>query len=321
MIAVEQRLGKTVSVVGRAHLVPELLESLAMGLRDLRVHGVEKRQGSQQVLTRSALPAGVITDGSTGATGRFVERQRVQPSEQVTHDGDLAALGHGLALDEPGDEDRAPLEVGHRVLDCETFRGVVVPLQESQDRGVTLGTGPRTGGVERTRDPRVAVVAVDAEDVGGVHAELRRRSRVDAVPAPQMREQAVGGGFVVHARTESLEVGQGFGVALPGLPGVAPDDLLEAGVLGHGNKPPLNTFVPQRRGVGEWLVVSTTERANSPSPMEPRLGRMLHSSATGRRRAGTFAEQPGIRQVLHPVPVEGEPGSRISDLRVRRCRR
>ena len=62
MIAVEQRLGKTVTVVGRAHLVPELLESLAIGRRDLRVHGVEKRQGGQQVLTRSALTAGVLTD-------------------------------------------------------------------------------------------------------------------------------------------------------------------------------------------------------------------------------------------------------------------
>src|SRR3984957_2496877 len=51
-VSVEQAFGKAVTVVGRAHLVAELLESLAVGGRDLGVDGVEKRQGRQQVLTR-----------------------------------------------------------------------------------------------------------------------------------------------------------------------------------------------------------------------------------------------------------------------------
>src|SRR5713226_1527514 len=38
----------------------------------------------------------------------------------------------------------------------------------------------------------------------------------------------------------------------------------------------------------------------SPSPMEPRLGRMFHSSATGRRREQTLPEALGLRQALHP---------------------
>jgi hypothetical protein len=38
----------------------------------------------------------------------------------------------------------------------------------------------------------------------------------------------------------------------------------------------------------------------SPSPMEPRLGRMSHSSATGRRREQTLSEAPALRQALHP---------------------
>src|ERR1700733_15270928 len=60
-ISVEQALRKAVPVVGRAHLVAELLESLAPAGRDLRVDGVEKRQGGQQVLTRRALTGRVLT--------------------------------------------------------------------------------------------------------------------------------------------------------------------------------------------------------------------------------------------------------------------
>ena len=37
----------------------------------------------------------------------------------------------------------------------------------------------------------------------------------------------------------------------------------------------------------------------SPSPMEPGLGRMFHSSATGRRREQTLPEALGLRQALH----------------------
>jgi hypothetical protein len=66
-ISVEQASRKAVAVVGRAHLVAELFESLALGGRDQRVDGVEKRQGGQQVLTRRALTARVLTTRSTGA--------------------------------------------------------------------------------------------------------------------------------------------------------------------------------------------------------------------------------------------------------------
>ena len=38
----------------------------------------------------------------------------------------------------------------------------------------------------------------------------------------------------------------------------------------------------------------------SPSPMEPLLGRLFHSSATGRRREQTLPEPLGLRQALHP---------------------
>src|SRR5580693_1686602 len=44
-VPVEQAFRKAVTVVGRADLVAELLESLALGGRDLRVDGIEERQG------------------------------------------------------------------------------------------------------------------------------------------------------------------------------------------------------------------------------------------------------------------------------------
>jgi hypothetical protein len=49
-ISMEQAFRKAVTVVGRAHLIAEPLGSLTLGGRDLRVDGIEKRQGSQQVL-------------------------------------------------------------------------------------------------------------------------------------------------------------------------------------------------------------------------------------------------------------------------------
>src|ERR1700691_1692179 len=64
-ISVEQALRKAVTVVGRAHLVAKLLESLAPSGRDLRVDGIEKRQGGQQVLTRRALTGRVLTTRPT----------------------------------------------------------------------------------------------------------------------------------------------------------------------------------------------------------------------------------------------------------------
>src|SRR5579859_6172358 len=38
----------------------------------------------------------------------------------------------------------------------------------------------------------------------------------------------------------------------------------------------------------------------SPSPMELRLGRMCHSSATGRRREQSLPQTTGLRQALRP---------------------
>jgi hypothetical protein len=76
-VSVEQALRKAVTVVGRAHLVAELLETLAVGGRNLRVNGVEKRQGRQQVLTWRALTARVLTARSTRSAGGIVVRQRV----------------------------------------------------------------------------------------------------------------------------------------------------------------------------------------------------------------------------------------------------
>jgi hypothetical protein len=59
-----------------------------------------------------------------------------------------------------------------------------------------------------------------------------------------MSEQLLSKGLVVHSRTETLEIRQRLGVALPGLPGVAPDNLLEAGVPGHGQALPLTPSSP-----------------------------------------------------------------------------
>jgi len=135
-----------VTVVGRAHLVAELLESLALGGRDLRVDGVEKRQGGQQVLTRRALTARVLTTRPARAADGIVVRQRVQPTEQLTHHGELrGTVGEPGAFDEPRQEDRAAIEVRYRIVDRQALRGIVLPLQESQDRGVAFGTGTRPG--------------------------------------------------------------------------------------------------------------------------------------------------------------------------------
>jgi hypothetical protein len=59
-----------------------------------------------------------------------------------------------------------------------------------------------------------------------------------------MHQEPVGVGLVLYSRTETFEIREGLGVALPRLGGVAPDNPLEAGVFGHG-KPPRRTLVPQ----------------------------------------------------------------------------
>jgi hypothetical protein len=84
-----------------------------------------------------------------------------------------------------------------------------------------------------------------------VDTELGRSHRVNAVVIPEMSEQPPGNGLMVHSRTKAVEIRQRLGVPLTSLFSVAPDNLLEAGVLGH-DKPP--------------------------------LGRMFRSSATSRRR-------------------------------------
>ena len=185
----EQAFRKAVTVVGRAHLVAELLETLAVRGRDLRVNGVEKRQGRQQVLTRRALTARVLTTRSARAADGIVVRQRVQPSEQRTHHGELrGTVGELDAFNEPRDEDRTAIEVRYRIVDRQALRGILLPLQEPEDCGVTLNTGTRPAGGERAGDPRAAVIAVDAEHVGLVHTELRRRDRINAVAIPKMSE-------------------------------------------------------------------------------------------------------------------------------------
>src|ERR1700731_2771915 len=103
----------------------------------------------------------------------------------------------------------------------------------------------------------------------------------------------------MQSSTETLEIRQRFGVVLPSLFGVAPDNLLEAGVLGHGQASPRHPRPPATRC---WKMACDIDdrEGESPSPMEPRLGRMFHSSATGRRRERIFPESFGPRQGLHP---------------------
>src|SRR5579875_2067668 len=99
-----------------------------------------------------------------------------------------------------------------------------------------------------------------------------------------MLDKLLGVGFMVHPRTETLQIDQRLRVALPSVLGVLAHHLLETAVLRH-TKPPADTFAPQPRGGHRWPVrASTTVRADSPSPVVPRLGRTFHSSAIGRRR-------------------------------------
>ncbi len=60
----------------------------------------------------------------------------------------------------------------------------------------------------------------------------------------------------------------------------------------------------------------------SPSPVEPRLGRMSRSSATGRRRERIFPEALGLRQALHPRDdTAGSAGSEARTTRSAAARR
>ena len=145
-VSVEQAFRKTVTVVGRAHLVAELLESLALAGGDLGVDGVEQRQGRQQVLTRRALTARVLTTGSTWATGGFVVRQRVQPSEQLTHHGELrGTVGEPAPSTNRVTRTALPSKSDTALSTARRSAGEP-PLQESEDCGVALGTGTRPSG-------------------------------------------------------------------------------------------------------------------------------------------------------------------------------
>src|SRR5580700_4006633 len=110
-----------------------------------------------------------------------------------------------------------------------------------------------------------------------------------------MGGKTLSGGLVVHSPTEALEIRQRFGVALPGFFGVAANNLLEAGVLGHGQASPRHPRPPATRC---WKMACDVDdrEGESPSPMEPRLGRTFRGSATGRRRARIFADTLSLRQ-------------------------
>ena len=72
----------------------------------------------QQVLTWGALTAGVLAARSARAADGIVGWQRVQPSEQLTHHGELLrAVGEPGAFDEPRHQDRAAIEVRYRFVD------------------------------------------------------------------------------------------------------------------------------------------------------------------------------------------------------------
>ena len=183
-ISVEQALRKAVTVAGRAHLAAELPESLAPGGRDLRVDGTEKRPDRQQVLTRRALTARVLTTGSTRAAGGIVVRQRVQPSEQLTHHGELrGTVGEPGAFNEPRRQDRAAIEVRYRIAGRQALRSRnrrIAASPSTPARGRAGGNARATHGLPSLRSMR--------KHVGVMHTELRRRDRVYAVAIPEMSE-------------------------------------------------------------------------------------------------------------------------------------
>src|SRR4051812_45319506 len=78
-----------------------------------------------------------------------------------------------------------------------------------------------------------------------------------------MGEQPLSSGLVMHPHAETLQIGQRFGVTLPGVPRVVANDLLETAVLRHG-KPPLDTVAPQRRSVQRWPVTFDDREGNFP---------------------------------------------------------
>jgi hypothetical protein len=86
---------------------------------------------------------------------------------------------------------------------------------------------------------------------------------------------------------------------------VAANNLLEAGVLRHGQASPSHPRPPVTR---LWMMACDIDdrEGESPSPMEPRLGRMLPGSATGRRREHTIPEALGLCQAASPTEDTAE---------------
>ena len=293
-------------------MLAEQIESLATGRGDLRIDSIEERERCQQVLTRAALMPGVLTTRPTGPADRLVQWQSMQPTEQVTHDGELLdALGPDSrrrkqpASDALSDEDGRAVERRHRVVHCEPLSRVVLPLEEPQDSRVAFNPGLRASRRKHTRNPWVAVTAIDAEDVVVMPAGLRRGDGVDAIVIPDMGEQALGGRLMEQPRIEALEIGERFRVALTSVLRVAPDHLLETAVLGHGQASSLHPRPPATRCLEMACDIDDRE-GNSPSPMEPRLGRTFQRSATGRRRDAIVPDQSRECQVPHETPVSSE---------------
>lgn len=61
----------------------------------------KERQSGQQVLAGGALTAGIFTARSTWTTGGVVIGQRVEPSEQLAHQGELLDALRKLSADSP----------------------------------------------------------------------------------------------------------------------------------------------------------------------------------------------------------------------------
>src|SRR5262245_13033181 len=99
-----------------------------------------------------------------------------------------------------------------------------------------------------------------------------------------MNEQPIGGGLVMHSRTQTLEVGQRRGIALPRLLSMAADNLLEAGVLGH------------------WTSLLTTPSPSSDAVLEDGL---WHSRPRGQVPFATWnlgwSECSGARRLVDAV--------------------
>jgi len=104
---VEQRLWQRLAAEQLRDQVRSADEPLALCRSDDRI---EECKRCQQVLTRAALAPGIIPARPTGAADGPVRRQGMQPSEQVTNDGELLA-----PLESDGHGERPAETIYHRV--------------------------------------------------------------------------------------------------------------------------------------------------------------------------------------------------------------